>query len=237
MNLVTSKIFGSPFPQLLITAFIAVLIQGNHVANSATVAIQTRGDGDSEAAQNTALQPHLVTSGQHTNTTSEPESKLEPSVSQSPPTEKAVEGENLVFSCQFTQSGHFDSSNLSVKWYNKKSEETLTVLVGNETKEEGYSGRVFLNGDWLGTGVASMTLLNVTSSDYGIYICSVTLPDGSTLEGDGTKLSVRKRSGLFGMEESIGTIIGVVAAAVGVTVGLVAIIVPQFRKKLMCFKK
>lgn len=38
-------------------------------------------------------------------------------------------------------------------------------------------------------------------------------------------------------EESVGTIIGIVAAVVGVAAGLVAVILTQFKDKLNCLKK
>lgn len=39
------------------------------------------------------------------------------------------------------------------------------------------------------------------------------------------------------IEESVGTIIGIVVAVVGVAVGLVALILTQFKDKLNCLQK
>lgn len=39
------------------------------------------------------------------------------------------------------------------------------------------------------------------------------------------------------MEESVGTIIGITVAVVGVAAGLVAVILTQFKNKLNCLQK
>ncbi|MBN3326684.1 USF3 protein, partial [Atractosteus spatula] len=214
----------------------AALIPVSHVADGATVpswtAVANAADDPKPEGLGTPPTPVILGAGRPDNSTEQPTptETVGHWLEQSPQKEKAVEGENVVFSCLLRPP----SRGLEVKWVNQQVEGDLQVLVENQTVEGGgYSGRAFLSGDPQ-AGDASMTLLNVTSNDYGIYFCNVTLPSGETLRGPGTKLSIRKGLGLFGMEESVGTIIGVVVAAVGVMVGLVTIIVPQFREKLMC---
>ncbi|XP_015196715.2 uncharacterized protein [Lepisosteus oculatus] len=226
--------------RLLIAALAAAaLILVSHVADGATVpswtAVANAADDPKTEGLGTPPRPVILGARLPDNSTEQPTptETVGHWLEQSPQKEKAVEGENVVFSCLLKPP----SRGLEVKWVNQQVEADLQVLVENQTVEGGgYSGRAFLSGDPQ-AGDASMTLLNVTSNDYGIYFCNVTLPSGETLKGPGTKLSIRKGLGLFGMEESVGTIIGVVVAAVGVMVGLVTIIVPQFREKLMCLKK
>ncbi|XP_039600034.1 immunoglobulin superfamily member [Polypterus senegalus] len=229
MSLSFHRICCSTCMWLSFAAFLALQIYCSHAVDSATPSRHLIARLD--AANGTASLNSML----HNSTLKPQAAKLETVImlKQSPPKEKAVEGETVLFLCLFNHSGQ---SNFSVMWYNQKGQEKVMVLVENETKQEDYLGRAFLRADWH-LGNASMTLLNVTISDFGIYICSLKLPDGSTVEGDGTKLSVRRSLGLFGMEESIGTIIGVVAAAIGVTIGLVTIIVPQCREKLPCLRK
>lgn len=43
--------------------------------------------------------------------------------------------------------------------------------------------------------------------------------------------------GLFGIEESIGTIIGVVAAGIGGIVVLIIVLAPQLRKCIRCMRQ
>lgn len=43
--------------------------------------------------------------------------------------------------------------------------------------------------------------------------------------------------GLFGIEESIGTIIGVVAAGIGGMVVLIIVLTPQLRKCILCMRQ
>lgn len=44
-------------------------------------------------------------------------------------------------------------------------------------------------------------------------------------------------AGLFGIEESIGTIIGVVAAGIGGVVVLIIVLTPQLRKCILCMRQ
>ncbi|XP_025055460.1 uncharacterized protein LOC106721978 isoform X13 [Alligator sinensis] len=65
----------------------------------------------------------------------------------------------------------------------------------------------------------------------------VMLSSGKVLTGTGTKLRIRRALGLFGIEESIGTIIGVVAAGIGGLVVLIIILTPQLRKCFLCIEQ
>ncbi|KAJ8347881.1 hypothetical protein SKAU_G00264700 [Synaphobranchus kaupii] len=161
------------------------------------------------------------------------EEKAGPMVEPHPTKEKAVEGEDVKFSCLLKEA---DPEGVVVHWIHQGPEIEDTVLEGNQTVKDRFAGRAFLSGD-LGDGDFSMTLLNVSVQDRGVYLCVLTISDGSTLRGSGTKLSIRKDLGLLEMEESVGTIIGVTVAAVGVTIGLVALILTQCRDKLNCLQK
>ncbi|XP_064206778.1 immunoglobulin superfamily member [Anguilla rostrata] len=161
------------------------------------------------------------------------EEKAAPMVEQHPPKEKAVEGEDVKFSCLLKEA---DPEGVVVHWIHQGPESEHTVLEGNQTSEERFADRAFLSGD-VGHGDFSMTLLNVSIQDRGVYMCILTISDGSALQGSGTKLSIREDLGLLGLEESVGTIIGVTVAAVGVAIGLIALILTQFRDKLTCLKK
>ncbi|KAJ8266962.1 hypothetical protein GJAV_G00136660 [Gymnothorax javanicus] len=163
----------------------------------------------------------------------EEEDEAIPAIEQLPPKEKAVEGENVKFSCLLKGA---DPEGAVVHWILHGPESETNVLQGNQTSEDRFADRAFLCGD-IGQGDFSMMLLNVSAEDRGVYVCTLTISDGSTLEGSGTKLSIRKDTGLQALEESVGTIIGVVVAAVGVVIGLIALLLMQFRDKLTCFKK
>ncbi|XP_061105822.1 immunoglobulin superfamily member [Conger conger] len=156
-----------------------------------------------------------------------------PMVEQHPPKEKAVEGEDVKFSCLLKDA---DPEGVVIHWIHQRSESVHTVLEGNQTSEDRFADRAFLCGD-LGHGDFSMMLRNVSVEDRGVYLCVLTVSDGSTLQGSGTKLSIREDLGLQVMEESVGTIIGVTVAAVGVAIGLVALLLTQFRDKLNCLQK
>ncbi|KAG9351384.1 hypothetical protein JZ751_022633 [Albula glossodonta] len=150
-------------------------------------------------------------------------------VEQHPPKEKAVEGEDVTFSC-LLKGG--DPHRVVVEWVLKGPESEHTVIRGNNSLND----RAFLSGDLHG-GDFSMMLRNVSVADSGDYVCILYASDGQKLQGSGTKLSIRKDQGLQALEESVGTIIGVTVAAVGVAIGLVALLFTQFREKLNCLQK
>ncbi|NXW83978.1 HAVR2 protein, partial [Alopecoenas beccarii] len=165
-------------------------------------------------------------------TTSEPWHLL---VAQTPAKEKAKEGETVVLNCHFNSPQRPSLTDLVVKWYKEDENGKMDLLENNVTILPNNS-RFFMNGD-LSHGDASLVILNVTTSDHGIYFCEVTLPDGMVVTGDGTKLRIRRALGLFGIEESIGTIIGVVAAGIGGVVVLIIVLTPQLRKCILCMRQ
>ncbi|KGL75392.1 hypothetical protein N309_02777, partial [Tinamus guttatus] len=175
-----------------------------------------------------------------THITAEPPSAARPelcllSVTQTPAKEKAKEGETVVLNCRFDGPQCLSLSELMVKWYKEDEKGQMDLLENNVTVLPNNS-RVFMSGD-LSQGDASLAILNVTTSDHGIYFCAITLPNGKVVTGDGTKLRIRRALGLFGIEESIGTIIGVVAAGIGGLVVLIIILSPQLRKCVLCMKQ
>ncbi|KFV94201.1 hypothetical protein N326_03991, partial [Eurypyga helias] len=186
--------------------------------------------GGSASKENTAVtrvtaQPLLVT-------TPEPWHLL---VTQTPAKEKAKEGETVVLNCHFNSPQRPSLTDLTVKWYKEDEKGQMDLLESNGTVLPNNS-RVFMSGD-LSQGDASLVILNVTTSDHGIYFCEVTLPDGKVVTGDGTKLRIRRALGLFGIEESIGTIIGVVAAGIGGVVVLIIVLTPQLRRCVLCVRQ
>ncbi|XP_077198094.1 uncharacterized protein LOC143839650 [Paroedura picta] len=156
------------------------------------------------------------------------------SVTQTPGKEKAKEGQTVVLGCHFHSAQGPSLNKLTVKWYKEDEKGQRDLMENNVTVLANYS-KVFMAGD-LSEGDASLTILNVTTSDHGIYFCQVVLPGGEILTGDGTKLRIRRALGLFGIEESIGTIIGVAAAGIGGLVVLIIVLTPQLRKCLPCVK-
>ncbi|NWW68749.1 KV5AF protein, partial [Ifrita kowaldi] len=156
-------------------------------------------------------------------------------VTQTPAKEKAKEGETVVLNCRLTSPQHPSLTDLMVKWYKEDEKGQVDLLEKNVTVLPNNS-RVFMSGD-LSQGDVSLIILNVTTSDHGIYFCEVTLPDGKVVTGDGTKLRIRRALGLFGIEESIGTIIGVVAAGIGGIVVLIIVLTPQLRKCILCMRQ
>nr|XP_025044877.1 uncharacterized protein LOC102459989 [Pelodiscus sinensis] len=158
-----------------------------------------------------------------------------PFVSQTPAKEKAKEGETVVLNCQFHSPWGPSLNKLTVKWYKEDEKGQWDLLENNVTLLTNYS-RAFLNGN-LTQGDASLTILNVTARDHGIYFCQVTWSSGKVVTGSGTKLRIRRALGLFGIEESIGTIIGVVAAGIGGLVVLIIVLTPRLRKCLLCLKQ
>ncbi|XP_078246080.1 uncharacterized protein LOC110074638 [Pogona vitticeps] len=158
-----------------------------------------------------------------------------PFVSQTPSKDKAKEGETVILGCQF-QSPHGPSlNNLAVKWY-KEDEKGQRDLMENNVTVVANNTRVSMIGN-LSEGDASLIIVNVTTSDHGTYFCQVILPTGEVVTGDGTKLRIQRAMGFFGIEESIGTIIGVLAASIGGLVVLIIVLVPHLRKCLPCAKR
>ncbi|XP_015150911.1 uncharacterized protein LOC418355 isoform X6 [Gallus gallus] len=156
-------------------------------------------------------------------------------LTQTPAKEKAKEGETVVLNCHFNSPRHPSLTGLTVGWY-KEDEKGKTDLLENNKTMLPNNSRVFLSGD-LSQAVVSLVILNVTTSDHGIYFCKITFPDGKVMTGDGTKLRIRRALGLFGIEESIGTIIGVVAAGIGGLGILIIILTPQLRRCILCMKQ
>lgn len=115
------------------------------------------------------------------------------SVTQTPAKEKAKEGETVVLNCHFNSPQHPSLTGLSVRWY-KEDEKGQTNLLDNNVTMLPNNSRVFMSGD-LSQGTVSLVILNVTTSDHGIYFCEVTLPDEKVMTGDGTKLRIRRALG------------------------------------------
>ncbi|XP_030907247.2 uncharacterized protein [Melopsittacus undulatus] len=191
------------------------------------VDVSVSGTASKENAAVTGItaQPSLLT-------TPEPWQLL---VTQTPAKEKAKEGETVVLNCHFNRPRHPSLTDLMVKWYKEDEKGQMDLLENNVTVLTNNS-RFFMSGD-LSQGDASLVILNVTISDHGIYFCEVTLPDRTVVTGDGTKLRIRRALGLFGIEESIGTIIGVVAAGVGGIIVLIVILTPQLRRCVLCMRQ
>ncbi|NXW40351.1 KV5AF protein, partial [Nyctiprogne leucopyga] len=186
--------------------------------------------GGSASKENAAVthvtaQPSLLT-------TPEPWHLL---VTQTPAKEKAKEGETVVLNCHISSPQRPSLTDLMVKWYKEDEKGQMDLLENNVTILPNNS-RVFMSGD-LSQGDASLVILNVTTSDHGIYFCEVTLPDGKVVTGGGTKLRIRRALGLFGIEESIGTIIGVAAAGIGGVVVLIIVLTPQLRRCVLCMRQ
>uniref|UniRef100_A0A8B9M2A7 Ig-like domain-containing protein n=1 Tax=Accipiter nisus TaxID=211598 RepID=A0A8B9M2A7_9AVES len=189
------------------------------------------GVSDGSARKENAAVTH-VTARPSLLTTPEPWHLL---VTQTPAKEKAKEGETVVLNCRFHSPQRPFLTDLMVKWY-KEDEKGQMDLIENNVTILPNNSRVFMSGD-LSQGDASLVILNVTTSDHGIYFCEVTLPDGKVVTGDGTKLRIRRALGLFGIEESIGTIIGVVAAGIGGVVVLIIVLTPQLRRCVLCMRQ
>lgn len=179
----------------------------------------------------------LITSSTHPSPTRPDDYPSDPQGAlylQQPPKAKAVEGEDVVLPCFLKSDGDEEQAVEKVRWYMKSLERRRIVLNGNETVEDGFAGRVFLSGD-LSMGDLSLTLRNISVEDRGLYLCAFISGDSTVVQGSGTKLSIRKELGV--MEESVGTIIGITVAVVGVAAGLVAVILTQFKNKLNCLQK
>uniref|UniRef100_A0A8C6YQJ4 Ig-like domain-containing protein n=1 Tax=Nothoprocta perdicaria TaxID=30464 RepID=A0A8C6YQJ4_NOTPE len=108
------------------------------------------------------------------------------SVTQTPAKEKAKEGETVVLKCHFDGPQCPSLSELMVRWYKEDEKGQMDLLENNVTILPNNC-RVFMSGD-LSQGDVSLVILNVTTSDHGIYFCAITLPDGKVVTGDGTKL-------------------------------------------------
>ncbi|NXT77692.1 NCTR3 protein, partial [Zapornia atra] len=178
--------------------------------------------------------------GDVTRTTAQPSLLTTPEpwhlwVTQTPAKEKAKEGETVVLNCHFNSPRHPSLTDLMVKWYKEDEKGQMDLLENNVTVLPNNS-RIFMRGD-LSQGDASLVILNVTTSDHGIYFCEVAIRNGTMATGDGTKLRIRRALGLFGIEESIGTIIGVVAAGVGGIVILIIVLTPQLRRCVLCMRQ
>ncbi|XP_033373428.1 uncharacterized protein LOC107208520 isoform X2 [Parus major] len=128
-------------------------------------------------------------------------------VTQTPAKEKAKEGETVTLNCHLNSPQHPSLTDLMVKWYKEDEKGQMDLLEKNVTILPNNS-RIFTSGD-LSQGDVSLIILNVTSSDHG----------------------------LFGIEESIGTIIGVVAAGIGGIVVLIIVLTPQLRKCILCMRQ
>ncbi|KAG7484331.1 hypothetical protein MATL_G00048140 [Megalops atlanticus] len=228
-------------PHLLLAAVIGGLISLSLVCDGATLPgltadVNTTADPLASAPETNGtevIQPAPETNSTEAAPAASGEEEEGPGVEQHPPKEKAVEGEDVVFSCTLKRG---DPSGVAARWIHERLESEHTVLEGNQTGEDMFADRAFLSGDSAG-GDYSMTLRNVTAEDRGMYLCVLTLADGTTLKGSGTKLSIRKNLSLQGLEESVGTIVGVAVAAVGVVGGLIALTLTQFREKLNCLQK
>ncbi|XP_048388294.1 immunoglobulin superfamily member isoform X2 [Stegostoma tigrinum] len=156
----------------------------------------------------------------------------QPSVNQGIVKLKAEKGKSVVLPCWYLSDGT-SLNQISVLWYKEDTSEKFNLVTDNTTGSGNYSGRVFLSGH-LSNGDASLTILNVTEKDGGTYFCTVILNNGTTLSGDGTHLMVKSRAGLFGLKESLGSTIAIVAASIGVFIGLMVSFVPNLRKKMTC---
>ncbi|XP_070799922.1 uncharacterized protein [Pituophis catenifer annectens] len=158
----------------------------------------------------------------------------QPFLSQTPEKEKAKEGETVVFGCQYHSPQGSSLNNLTVKWYKRDGKGQKDVMENNVTALENNT-RIFMAGN-LSEGDASLTILKVSASDHGTYYCQVILSNGDVVTGDGTKLRIQRALGWLGIEESIGTIIGVVAAGIGGLIVLIVVLTPRLRKCLPCAK-
>lgn len=114
-------------------------------------------------------------------------------VTQTPAKEKAKEGETVVLNCHLNSPQRPSLTDLMVKWYKEDEKGQMDLLEKNVTVLPNNS-RVFMSGD-LSQGDVSLIILNVTTSDHGIYFCEFTLPDGKVVTGDGTKLRIRRALG------------------------------------------
>ncbi|KAL4657394.1 hypothetical protein GN956_G4903 [Arapaima gigas] len=118
-----------------------------------------------------------------------PGTEAVPAFKQSPEMVKVTEGEDVTFSCLL--KGAFPTE-AEVQWHHRGPHGDQTVLKGNQTEADSFAGRVFLSGD-LGVGDASMTLLNVSLEDSGVFLCLLAARNATVLQGSGTRLSVLQK--------------------------------------------
>ncbi|XP_053161874.1 uncharacterized protein LOC128349505 isoform X2 [Hemicordylus capensis] len=154
-------------------------------------------------------------------------------VSQTPSIKYTKEGETVAFGCHFHISHGLPLNKLTVKWYTVNEKGQRDFMENNVTVLANFT-RAFIVGN-ISEGDASLTILNVTANDHGIYFCQVIISSGKTVTGDGTKLRIMRGLGFFGIEDSIGTCIGGVAAVIYVIV-LIKVLTPQLKKSLPCTK-
>ncbi|KFQ66848.1 hypothetical protein N334_12260, partial [Pelecanus crispus] len=147
------------------------------------VAVSGGSASKNAAVTHVTAQPSLLT-------TSEPWHLL---VTQTPSKEKAKEGETVVLNCHLNSPRRPSLTDLMVKWYKEDEKGQMDLLKNNVTVLPNNS-RLFMSGD-LSQGDASLVILNVTTSDHGIYFCEVTLPEGKVVTGDGTKLRIKRALG------------------------------------------
>ncbi|XP_067842731.1 uncharacterized protein [Heptranchias perlo] len=159
----------------------------------------------------------------------------QPSVDQGTDKLKVQEGKSVILPCQYHSNDGAYSDELSVLWYREDLSGKLPILRDNATDSANYAGRVFLSGQ-LSKGDVSMTILDVAESDRGTYFCTIILPNGTNITGDGTHLMMKPKTGLFGFKETLGTTIGIIAASIGIFVGFLTILVPRFRERMPCQK-
>ncbi|XP_068037181.1 uncharacterized protein [Anomalospiza imberbis] len=192
----------SPFTSATMSQHIGKLYRSAVSSFIFLVVVDVRVTGGSANKENAAAVIHVT--AQPLLLTSEPWNLL---VTQTPAKEKAKEGETVVLNCHLNSPQHPSLTDLMVKWYKEDEKGQMDLLEKNVTILPNNS-RIFMSGD-LSHGDVSLIILNVTTSDHG----------------------------LFGIEESIGTIIGVVAAGIGGIVVLIVILTPQLRKCILCMRQ
>ncbi|XP_041751236.1 immunoglobulin superfamily member isoform X2 [Coregonus clupeaformis] len=114
-------------------------------------------------------------------------------VQQQPDKEKAMAGDDVVFSCLLSGG---DPEGMGVQWVVHGHKERHTILEGNQMSKDAFAGRAFLSGNPT-AGDFSMMLRNVSRVDRGIYHCLLTPHNGTTVEGSGTKRSIHEDQGQY----------------------------------------
>ncbi|KAK6316765.1 hypothetical protein J4Q44_G00121650 [Coregonus suidteri] len=95
-------------------------------------------------------------------------------VQQQPDKEKAMAGDDVVFSCLLSGG---DPEGMGVQWVVHGHKERHTILEGNQMSKDAFAGRAFLSGNPT-AGDFSMMLRNVSRVDRGIYHCLLTPHNG-----------------------------------------------------------